>query len=114
MDLLVREVEGEPGALPLLSHALRQTWERREGRTLTVEGYQATGGIRGCVAQSAEQLYRVADRRASGTLLRQLLLRLVSADDDGDPVRTRVPRRVLVADAGARAQSSTASSAPGW
>jgi hypothetical protein len=27
VDLLVREVEGEPGALPLLSHALRSTWE---------------------------------------------------------------------------------------
>ena len=41
VDLLVREVEGEPGALPLLSHALHETWQRREGRTLTVDGYQA-------------------------------------------------------------------------
>ena len=57
VDLLVREVEGEPGALPLLSHALHQTWQRREGRTLTVDGYQATGGIRGSVAQSAEEIY---------------------------------------------------------
>ena len=38
VDLLVREVEGEPGALPLLSHAIRETWSRREGRTLTVAG----------------------------------------------------------------------------
>ena len=38
VDLLVREVEGEPGALPLLSHALHETWQRREGRTLTVDG----------------------------------------------------------------------------
>jgi hypothetical protein len=30
-DLLVREVENEPGALPLLSHALRETWLRRKG-----------------------------------------------------------------------------------
>ncbi len=29
VDLLVREVENEPGALPLLSHALRETWLRR-------------------------------------------------------------------------------------
>ena len=65
VDLLVREVEGEPAALPLLSHALRETWERREGPTLTVAGYHATGGINGAVAQSAEGLYsRVdADRR---------------------------------------------------
>ena len=38
VDLLVREVEGEPAALPLLSHVLRETWERREGPTLTVGG----------------------------------------------------------------------------
>ena len=34
VDLLVREVEGDPGALPLLSHALRETWKHREGPTL--------------------------------------------------------------------------------
>ena len=96
-DLLVREVEGEPGALPLLSHALRQTWERREGRTLTVAGYQASGGIRGAVAQSAERLYDELpeDQRP---LLRQVLLRLVSAGPDREPIRNRVPRRVLVTD----------------
>ena len=43
-----------PAALPLLSHVLRQTWRRREGNTLTVEGYAATGGVREAVAQSAE------------------------------------------------------------
>ena len=97
VDLLVREVEGRPGALPLLSHALRRTWERREGRTLTVAGYQATGGIRGSVAQSAEQLYESLTPRQR-ELLRQVLLRLVSAADQGDPVRTRVPRRLLLTD----------------
>ena len=57
VDLLVRDVEGEPGALPLLSHALRQTWRRREGRTLTVAGYRDAGGIREAVANTAEELY---------------------------------------------------------
>jgi len=97
VDLLIREVEGQPGALPLLSHALRRTWERREGRTLTVDGYRATGGIRGSVAQSAEQLYEslTPDERL---VLRKVLLRLVSAADEGDPVRTRVPRRLLLTD----------------
>lgn len=45
VDLLVRDVEHEPGSLPLLAHALSQTWERRQGTTLTVEGYRASGGI---------------------------------------------------------------------
>ena len=94
-DLLVREIENEPGALPLLSHALRETWLRREGRTLTVAGYQASGGIRGAVAQSAESLYGELDpdqRRA----LHDLLLRLVSPGTEGEPVRSRLPRRQVV------------------
>ena len=96
VDLLVREVEGEPGALPLLSHALRATWERREGNTLTVAGYRDTGGVRGAVAQSAETVYdRVpADQRPA---LRDLLLRMVAPNPEGDPMRSRLPRR-LVAD----------------
>jgi DNA-binding SARP family transcriptional activator/WD40 repeat protein len=97
VDLLVREVEGEPAALPLLSHVLCETWERREGPTLTVAGYRATGGIRQAVAQSAESLYDGLDaqRRAQ---LRSLMLRLVVPSDGGDPVRTRLPRERLSAD----------------
>jgi WD40 repeat protein/DNA-binding SARP family transcriptional activator len=97
VELLVREVEGEPGALPLLSHALRTTWERREGRTLTVDGYRATGGIRGAVAQSAEQLYdqMPPDQRP---LVRDLLLRLVAPSPDGEPVPSRLPRRIIATD----------------
>jgi DNA-binding SARP family transcriptional activator/WD40 repeat protein/energy-coupling factor transporter ATP-binding protein EcfA2 len=99
VDLLLRDVEGEPGALPLLSHALRETWERREGRTLTLAGYQASGGIRGAVAKSAEQVYEFAppDLRP---VLRDLLLRLVSPSPEGEPVRTRVPRRQVLVNAG--------------
>ncbi len=97
VDLLVREVEGEPGALPLLSHALRETWLRREGRTLTVAGYQASGGIRGAVAQSAEDVYeRVAvDQQGA---FRDLLLRLVVPTEEGEPVRSRLPRRLIATD----------------
>jgi DNA-binding SARP family transcriptional activator/WD40 repeat protein/energy-coupling factor transporter ATP-binding protein EcfA2 len=98
VDLLVRDVEGEPGALPLLSHALRQTWLRREGRTLTVAGYQASGGIRGAVAQSAEQLYEKAPAEQR-PILRDLMLRLVTPSPEGEPVRSRVPRRAVATDA---------------
>ncbi len=97
VDLLVREVEGEPGALPLLSHALRQTWERREGRTLTVAGYNATGGIRAAVARSAEELYEgLAPEQRDA--LRDLLLRLVEPSVDGDPVPSPIARRAFLSD----------------
>jgi len=99
VDLLVREVESEPAALPLLSHVLRATWERREGPTLTVAGYRATGGIQHAVARSAESLYEAMDDTQRGRL-RSLLLRLVMPSEDGDPVGARVPRAKVSLDDG--------------
>lgn len=99
VDLLIRDVEEQPGALPLLSHALRQTWERREGRTLTVAGYQASGGIQGAVAQSAEDVYSGCSQEER-TALRDLLLRLVTPSPDREPVLNRVAREVVAPDAG--------------
>ncbi|WP_161988528.1 BTAD domain-containing putative transcriptional regulator [Pedococcus bigeumensis] len=98
VDLLVREAEGSASALPLLSHVLRQTWRRREADTLTVAGYAATGGVRAAVAQSAERLYRELTATQQG-MLRDLMVRLVSSDDAGGPVRTRVSRRTVTSDA---------------
>jgi WD40 repeat protein/DNA-binding SARP family transcriptional activator len=97
VELLIAEVAGEPGALPLLSHVLRETWVRREGTVLTVDGYRATGGVRHAVAESAESLYEQLSAEHQ-RMLRDLLLRLVSPSPDGEPVRTRVPRRLLATD----------------
>jgi WD40 repeat protein/DNA-binding SARP family transcriptional activator len=97
VDLLVHEVEGEAGALPLLSHALRTTWERREGRTLTVAGYADAGGIRHAVAQTADAVYGRVPEHQRG-VLRDLLLRMVSRTDDGAPVRARLSRQLVVDD----------------
>jgi DNA-binding SARP family transcriptional activator/WD40 repeat protein len=98
VDLLVRDTEGEPGALPLLSHALAETWLRRDGRVLTVAGYRATGEIRGAVARSADRLYESlpAEQRQK---LRSVMLRLVSQGGDGEPVRSRVATSSLSGDA---------------
>jgi DNA-binding SARP family transcriptional activator/WD40 repeat protein/energy-coupling factor transporter ATP-binding protein EcfA2 len=97
VDLLVREVKDDPGALPLLSHVLLETWRRREGSTLTVSGYRASGGIHGAVAQSAEALYAHVAVEQRHTL-RDLVLRLVSPGPQGEPVRSRVPRRMVATD----------------
>jgi WD40 repeat protein/DNA-binding SARP family transcriptional activator len=97
VDLLVRDCEGEPGGLPLLSHALAETWRRRDGQTLTVEGYRSSGGIRGAVARSADRLYDRLSAEQRSTL-RSVLLRLVTPTVDGDPVRCRIPSRALLGD----------------
>jgi hypothetical protein len=91
----------EPGRLPLLAHALRATWQRRDGRQLTIAGYEATGGITGAIARTAEDVYARLDEAAQAAA-RQLFLGLVrvgSATGDGDEAADpgapwrRLPRR---------------------
>ena len=63
-EALVAEVGDEPGALPLLSTALLELWERREGRAIKLDAYLETGGVRGAVARLAEEVYGNGKRLA--------------------------------------------------
>ena len=56
-DALIADVEGEPGALPLLSTSLLELWQQRDGRRLTLPAYEHAGGVRGAVARLAERAY---------------------------------------------------------
>ena len=82
----------------MLSHVLRETWARREGRVLTVAGYQDPAGSGVPWPLSAEQVYLELDDDGR-TLLRELMLRLV-AHGDGEPTRVRLPRRLAAGDQG--------------
>ncbi len=80
---LLDEVEDAPGALPLMSHALLETWRHRTGRALTESAYEAAGGLHGAVVRTAEQLYGELTTHQAD-LTRRILLRLV-APGDGTP-----------------------------
>jgi WD40 repeat protein len=69
-------VDGRPGGLPMLSHALLETWRRRRSRLLTLAAYEAAGGVRGAIATTAEEVYgRLTPDQARTA--RHLLLRMV-------------------------------------
>ncbi|MFE9409250.1 AAA family ATPase [Streptomyces sp. NPDC006704] len=100
-ELIVREVSTDgprgaqsAGALPLLSHALLATWQRRKGGKLTLAGYRAAGGIQGAVAATAERAWSDLDP-AARTAARLLLLRLVRLGEDTQATRRRGTRRQL-------------------
>ncbi|GHJ36838.1 hypothetical protein Sm713_24470 [Streptomyces sp. TS71-3] len=80
----------EAGRLPLLAHALRATWQQQHGRALTVEGYEATGGIARAVRTTAEEHYTRLDE-AGRAAARAVLLRLVKIGAGGEDTRQRVP-----------------------
>ena len=89
-DALVDDVEGEPGALPLLSTALLELWQKRQDNALKLVAYRESGGVHGAVARLAEGTYaRIPDERRQ--LVRAVMLRLVGEGDGDAPVRRRAP-----------------------
>ena len=95
VELILRDVAREPGALPLLSHALRVTWEQRDGRTLTVEGYRASGGVASAIAQTADSVVEAVPPDRQG-LMRNLFLRLTELGEGIEDTRRRVAVEELV------------------
>jgi WD40 repeat protein/DNA-binding SARP family transcriptional activator len=89
-EAMIAEVAEEPGGLPLLSCALLESWQHRQGRTLTVAAYRQAGGVRGAVARLAERAWLglAPDQQA---VARRILLRLAGPGEGEAVVRRRVP-----------------------
>ncbi len=104
VEAVLRDVVGEPGALPLLSHSLLETWRRRSGRMLTLIGYLQAGGVQGAIAKTAETVYREALSPEQQALARNIFLRLTELGEGTEDTRRRVaiaeltPRREQLQD----------------
>lgn len=94
VDEILDDARGAPGALPFVQTALLETWNRRRGDTLTLDGYRKSGGVRGAIARMAEEMYAtltVPQQQAAW----RMLLRLADAGSDGT---LDLRRRVAVTD----------------
>jgi WD40 repeat protein len=80
----------DPGALPLLSHAMLATWENSHGGTLTIADYIASGRIKDAVARTSEAAFEALSP-AEQELARRIFLRLVHVADDAPPTRATLP-----------------------
>ncbi|XRQ08787.1 hypothetical protein ACN3XK_71865 [Actinomadura welshii] len=91
--VLVESAE-QMGALPVVAHMLRETWDRHKGDVLRLDDYRAAGGVTGVLSDIAERVHEEveADRRR---LLRAVLLRLVALDAGGTGTRRRIEREEL-------------------
>jgi WD40 repeat protein/DNA-binding SARP family transcriptional activator len=87
---MIGEVADEPGGLPLLSCALLESWQHRQGRTLTLAAYHQAGGVHGAVARLAERAWRQLDP-GQQQIARRMLLRLAGPGEGEAVVRRRVP-----------------------
>jgi hypothetical protein len=95
VDLILQDVGTEPGALPLLSHALLETWKRRQGRTLSLQGYHEAGGVKKAITQTAESVYDNFSTEEQ-TIARGIFLRLTELGEGVQDTRRRVKLDELV------------------
>ncbi|HEX3782169.1 MAG TPA: helix-turn-helix domain-containing protein [Pseudonocardiaceae bacterium] len=94
---VVADAAGQPGVLPLVSHALVETWRRRRGNALTLRGYQAAGGITHAIAHTAEAVHAGFDD-AQQRVAEDLFLRLIAVGEEAEDTKRRVPRSELDSD----------------
>lgn len=99
---LVAHAHGQVGVLPLLSHSLLETWRRRRGAALTLDGFHAAGGFEGALAQSAEALYDSLSA-SQQRLARQVFVHLIALGEGTEDTKRPVDRTELGQDADTRA-----------
>jgi hypothetical protein len=93
---IIDELDGRPGALPLLQFAADQLWNNRdpESKLLTEDGYHAMGTVAGALGKHADQVIEAlssADQDAARTIFK----RLVTGRETRDLVATGEIEAVL-------------------
>jgi WD40 repeat protein len=96
IDLILRDIGNEPGALPLLSHALLETWKHRRGKTMTLESYAESGGVRGAIARTAETVFIQDLQPDQRNIARNIFLRLTELGENTQETRRRATLAELI------------------
>jgi DNA-binding SARP family transcriptional activator/WD40 repeat protein len=96
VDTIVRDVVEQPGALPLMQHALTELVAKRQGRLMSLGQYRVSGAVTGALGRRAQELYLDLGQ-AGQAVARQIFLRLVAVDEQRQDARRRVRRTELAA-----------------
>jgi WD40 repeat protein len=94
VSTILRDVKAQPGALPLLQHALHELWRQRRGPWLTIDSYETIGGVAGALPRRAERIY---DRLTPDqqVIARRVLMRLTTLGEGSLDTKRRVDRSEL-------------------
>jgi WD40 repeat protein len=95
VETILDDIQSQPGALPLLEHALLELWERRRGNLLTLEAYRESGGVQGAIAKRADAIYDsfTAEQQQ---IVRRIMLRLTQPGEGTEDTRRRASMDELI------------------
>ncbi|MCA9474032.1 MAG: SUMF1/EgtB/PvdO family nonheme iron enzyme [Nitrospira sp.] len=88
VDEILDEAGKEPGNLPLVAYALKQLFERRQGRTFMFEAYREIGGVAGAIGTKADLVMEKLDENVCRTF-DHVFAELVHLERERPPTRKR-------------------------
>jgi hypothetical protein len=93
-NIILDDVKGEPGAMPLLQHTLLELWKRRHGRWLLSNEYrEKIGGVNQAIARTADEIYEHSPKE-NQERIRYIFIRLTRlADETASEQEQRDTRR---------------------
>ncbi|MDB9389517.1 SUMF1/EgtB/PvdO family nonheme iron enzyme [Microcystis aeruginosa] len=112
LNKILEDIKQEPGFLPLLEFALTQLWQKRDEaeHRLTLDTYEAIGGIVGALNCHADKVYQYRDyeeekpvkerTEAEKALIKRIFLNLLQIGDGEKDTRLRQPKAVILSLAG--------------
>lgn len=89
VEAICDDASTQPGALPLVEHALTELFDQRRSDTLTLEAFQASGRLAGAVGRSAEEVFQGLEQ-ADRETARSVMVSLVAVGEDSADTRRRV------------------------
>ncbi|MEN8260027.1 MAG: WD40 repeat domain-containing protein, partial [Pseudomonadota bacterium] len=96
LERILRDLNRDPGILPLLEFAMTLLWERQTQRKLTHAGYDAIGGVEKALAHYADNVYRRFQER--GDTLRRIFVQLVRPGEGTEDIRQVATRERMGTD----------------
>lgn len=89
-ELILKEAAKDPSVLPLLQYFLSELYDRRneDTRELTLESYDALGGIEGAIAYRAGEVFDSLSKEVRGTLP-DILPLLITVGVQGEDLAVR-------------------------
>ena len=72
-----------------------ELWKRRQGYTLTLEGYRESGGVAGAIAKTAEETFNSFGRDEQ-RIVRRIMLRLTQLGEGTEDTRRHATMDELV------------------
>ncbi|MDF0667979.1 MAG: SUMF1/EgtB/PvdO family nonheme iron enzyme [Nitrospira sp.] len=100
VERILQDTGQAPGNVALVEYALKQLFERRKGRTFTVEAYEAIGGVVGAIATKANHVLTELPEEVRGAF-DAVFAELVHVERERPPTRSRAAVSAFSADANA-------------